>query len=583
MSVDIATSPCEPSLVHSLRGAAQQYANEDAFVFVSPAGDTSVTYAQLWGETESVARSLRHLGLAVGERVGLLCSDSHAFIRTFLGAMRAGLVPIPMAPAFALAELDTWLESAGNILRTGDARALVTDARDPKLETELAARAPCVEWFLSAKAMLSDVVAPLPELTDEPLTDLALLQFTSGSTGAPKGVCATHRALLANCDAIMSGVLKVKARAEVAVGWLPLYHDMGLMALFVGPIRSRCLSVVIRPVDFAKKPARWLTAASKYRGTVTFAPNFAYALVTSRPPSFDGLDLSSLRVLGCGAEPIRAETLRQFTDKFATAGLPNHALLPCYGMAESVVGISMSSVDEPMLTEWVDRGALAKGRAQLASSNDSATRALTTEVVCCGKALPGHDLEVVDEHGGPLPDRTIGEFRVRGPSLTAGYYRDPEATSATFTDAGFLTGDLGYMVDGRAYVTGRRKDLVIIAGCNYVPSDIERIVEDVAGVRAESCVAFSRSNAGTEQLVIALEARFRDYQQPHAPLIAAVKSHVQRKLALAAHDVVVLPPGALSRTSSGKLRRAETARRYECGTLSDASRTPPRPDVPSPA
>jgi fatty-acyl-CoA synthase len=191
-------------------------------------------------------------------------------------------------------------------------------------------------------------------------------------------------------------------------------------------------------------------------------------------------------------------------------------------------------------------------------------------------ALPDHELEVVDDRHNLLADRMIGEFRVRGPSVTAGYFRDPQATSASFTRDGFLTGDLGYMVDGRAYITGRRKDLVIIAGCNYVPSDIERVVEDVPGVRAESCVAFSRSIDDVERLVIALEARFRDYQAPHAPLIAAVKSHVQRKLGLAAHDVVVLPPAALSRTSSGKLRRSETARRYSCGTLLGIANDQPR-------
>jgi fatty-acyl-CoA synthase len=550
------------TLVESLYAAAEIHGGEDAFVVVRPSGDERITYRRLTDRVEGIARHLIRLELGRGERIVLAAGDPERFICIFLGAQRAGLVPVPAAPPATVQDCALWARATGRILRTAGARALVVDEGLTRVGPWLRQAIGSDFLFLSAVELEGAPGPPLPALNAMSPPDLALIQFTSGSTADPKGIPTTHAALIANSDTITHDVLRMRRRQDVAVGWLPLHHDMGLVSMLVGPIRMGCASVVMSPIDFAKRPARWLGAASAHRGTITFAPSFAYDLVTRRPPALDGLDLSSLRVIGCGAERIRPDTLRRFVRYYASVGVRHDALVPCYGMAESVVGIALSTPGEGMLTECLDRKEVAHGFARKVARESSAA---AVEIVCCGRALPGHEVEVVDDSGGVLPDRHIGEFRVRGPSVAAEYFEDPVASATTFTAMGLLTGDLGYLDNGLVFVTARRKDLVIVEGRNHAPSDIEEAVERLPGVRPRSVVAFSSDGPFGEELVVVLEPELG--RQAGKPDPDAVRSAIQREFSLPLREVAIVSPGAIPRTTSGKLRRAETRQRYERGTL----------------
>jgi fatty-acyl-CoA synthase len=348
------------------------------------------------------------------------------------------------------------------------------------------------------------------------------------------------------------------------LSWLPLYHDMGLIGFVVAPLFTR-VGVVFLPTSlFVRRPASWLQLASKHRATITFAPNFAFALATKsiQPRHMEGWDLSSLRVTGSGAEPISAATLRGFADRFAPVGFNPRSFLPAYGMAEATLAVSFSPLGRDLVTDRVDPVALKEGLAR-PSEEPSAL-----ELVGCGQALPGYEVAVRGEEGRSLPERAVGELFVRGPSVAAGYVGDEAATQATF-DAGWLrTGDLGYLADGELYICGRKKDLIILNGRNYYPQDIEALVGAVDGVRDAQAAAFTRSAAGSvveDRLVVVAEtARGAEH---HEVIRKGIAAQVQEALGLVVHEIVLIRRGTLPKTSSGKVRRAETRSRLESDQL----------------
>jgi len=304
----------------------------------------------------------------------------------------------------------------------------------------------------------------------------------------------------------------------------------------------------------------------KYRGTLTFAPNFAYALITkrARPEQIARWDLSRMRVFGCGAEPINPETMRAFVAAMAPAGVKPETLLPCYGMAEATLAISFVPIEEPLQTDRIDLDRYHRDH-KAAPVSDSAP---FLEVVNCGRTFPGHELSVQDDDGRILPDRHVGEVCLRGPSVTAGYWESPEATKATFRGGWLRTGDLGYLVAGRVFVSGRIKDILIVNGRNYYPQRIEWLVDEIPGVRKGSSVVFTRPGSASEEIVVAVESRAAD----PAALRAQIVSRVGEEFQLAVSDVALVAPGALPKTSSGKLQRRKTREQYLNGTIGRVGR-----------
>jgi len=389
------------------------------------------------------------------------------------------------------------------------------------------------------------------------------LQFTSGSTSAPKGVMVTHGNLKANSKAVLHDGLRWRP-GDVTVSWLPLYHDMGLIGMVLCPIVVHMPAVYIPTVSFIKNATLWMETMHRHGGTLTFAPNFAYALVTrrARPEQIARWDLSSMRVFGCGSEPIHPDTIRAFLAVFEPARLRPTAMLPCYGMAEATLAMSFVGLEDAFKTDLIDQERYHSDRKAAHSTNGAATM----EVVCCGRAFPGHELSIQDEDGRLLPDRHVGEICYRGPSVAAGYWNNPEATRAAGMGrrgAWLRTGDLGYLVDGEVYVSGRLKDILIVNGRNYYPQRIEWAVEELPGLRRGSTVVFSRPGKASEEVVVAVETRERDQERLRAAIVAKVSEDLQ----LAVADVAAVPPGSIPKTSSGKLQRRKTRELYLRGTL----------------
>jgi fatty-acyl-CoA synthase len=352
---------------------------------------------------------------------------------------------------------------------------------------------------------------------------------------------------------------------DVGVSWLPLYHDMGLIGHVLTPIIGRVTSVFIPTLSFIKNATLWLETIHKYKGSLSFAPTFASALVTkrARPDQLARWDLSRMRVFGCGAEPINPEVMRAFADKFAQCGLKPQAITPCYGMAEATLAMSFVDLSEPLKTDSIDEAAYHGEKLARAATAASKGR---LDVVSCGRPLHGHELSIQDEAGRILPERTVGEICFKGPSVAAGYWNNPEATRAAgMGEAGgwLRTGDLGYLAGGEVFISGRLKDILIVNGRNYYPQRIEWAVEEVPGVRKGSAVVFSRPGKASEEIVVCAESREPDRDALRSAIVAKVNEELQ----LAVADVKLVPPGALPKTSSGKLQRRKTREQYLDGSL----------------
>jgi fatty-acyl-CoA synthase len=370
----------------------------------------------------------------------------------------------------------------------------------------------------------------------------------------------THRNLSVNSHAIMFDGLR-STPADKGVSWLPLYHDMGLIGFVIAPLYALVQVMFLPTMSFIRRPSLWLDAIHRFRGTITFAPNFAFALATRAIPDSQAAawDLSSMRALGCGAEPIQAGVLRSFLARFAAQGLRPESILPSYGMAEATLAITFSDVTAKLSTDRIVPEAMQSGKALPARDEAG------LELVSCGRPFPGHEVVIVGPGGLALPEREVGEIWVRGPSVTAGYFGDPEATEETFGGGWLKTGDLGYLAGGELFICGRVKDLIILNGKNYYPQDIERVASSVDGVRDGQCVAFSLLDAkGAEQAVIVAESRKTDSREA---LAQSIIQTVRAETGVTIAQVHLIKRGTLPKTSSGKVRRREAKRRLVSGEL----------------
>ena len=514
-------------------------------------------YSTLLSESLQIGSALRARGLSAGDRVALVIPEVADFVRAFFGITVAGMVPVALCPPAHAGDLPTFARQSRHILLASRAQAVIASEGVAPL-LDVAGLDGLSVVTLDVLRSGDPLAAPVRVETEAP----ALLQFTSGSTAAPKGVVLTHVNLAANIAAI-AGPQGIAARpTDIGVSWLPLYHDMGLIGMLLTAVYSRADTVLLAPGLFLKKPTAWLEAISTYRGTVSFAPNFAYDLCLRRvkPSQIASLDLSGWRIAGCGAEPIRTDTLRAFAERFAEAGFRASSFMASYGLAEHSLAVSFGGGG--IHEDIVDADRLVTDSRAVPTPVDSGA---VVRIASCGTPFPGHELRIVDDHDQPLPERQVGSIIVRGPSMMPGYFEDPAATAEALRGGWLRTGDLGYLAEGRLFVCGRTKDLIIRQGRKYHPPDLEAAIADLPGLRSTGVVVFgiNRLN-GADTVVAVLEARA---SLAADDLVDQVKRRVRETAGLDLDRVVVTGPGSIPRTTSGKVRRAETRDRLMAGTL----------------
>jgi fatty-acyl-CoA synthase len=509
--------------------------------------ETSVSWPEVHARALRAAGGLRARGVRAGDCVALVLPTGPEFFDGFFGALLAGAVPVPLYPPVRLGRLAEYHARTTAMLRAVDAKILVTDARLWRIlgESVEAAHLPL------GAVRAAELEGPPPLAAWHP-DDLALVQFSSGTTVDPKPVALTHRNVLANTRAILSRILEVAEDAvKIGVSWLPLYHDMGLIGCVFPALLYPASLVLMGPELFITRPALWLRAMGRTRASVSTAPNFAYGLCVDKitDEEMAGVDLSGWRLALNGAEPVSPDTLRRFVDRFANWGLRPEALTPVYGLAEASLAVTFADVRIPFHTERFDRAELAHGRVVPAADG--------VELASVGRPLDGIEVDV--------PVDAIGPVRVRGPSVMRGYLHRPEATAEAIEDGWLATGDLGFLHAGELFLTGRDKDVVILRGSNHAPHEIEQAVDAVEGVRTGCAAAASwrPENADTERLVVFVESR----AEHDGTLADRCKEAVLRATGLLAAQIVVLEPGTLPRTSSGKIRRGETLRRWLANEL----------------
>ena len=541
----------------------------------------TITFGDLYERASRVANELRRRGLEPGQTVAIMLPTCAEFFYTFAGILLAGGIPVPIYPPLRADRIGEYATRQANILRNAESRFLFTVRQAEGLARLLQPRVPTLKDVLNAQRFASEAAPETPRSSEwRPVEyfshqakgdDIAFLQYTSGSTGDPKGVTLTHANLLANIRSIVEGL--GVSPSDVAVSWLPLYHDMGLIGAWFTPLFSGNPVVIISPLAFLSRPERWLRAIHRHRGTMSPAPNFAYELCARKiaDKDLEGLDLSSWRAALNGAEPVQPATLERFAARFAPHGFRREAFLPVYGLAEASLAVSAPRVGSGHTIDRIVRAVFEReGKAIPAVPDDVSA----LEFVGAGKPLPSVEVRVVTDAGLDAGERIEGRLWFRSPSGTSGYYRNAAGTQALVRGQGWLdSGDRAYLADGNIYITGRAKDVIIKAGRNLYPQEIEEIAGRVPGVRGGCVAAFGAPDArsGTERLVVAAEVRnMADAKR----IIAEITREVDQAMGAPPDLVELLPPHSIPKTSSGKLRRSDTRALFIDGKLGKKAAPP---------
>ena len=545
----------------------------------------TLTFGELYAAAQRCAAELARRGVPAGGRVALMLPTSRAFFVSYAGILLAGAIPVPIYPPFRADRIEEYASRQSAILRNAGVCLLLTFRQAEAVARLLKPRVHSLAEVSDAEKLIDAAdKAPPPSPGALPLhltgsrarkgNDIALLQYTSGSTGDPKGVVLTHANLLANIRAI--GEVVELGSDDVGVSWLPLYHDMGLIGAWLTPLHFGLPLAVMSPLAFLTRPERWLRAFQKYGGTVSAAPNFAYELCVRKIADKDiqGLDLSSWRAALNGAEPVNPDTLSRFAERFARYGFRREAQLPVYGLAEASLAVTVPPLNRGPLIDRIERETFtAQGRAVAVRADD----ATAISFVSSGKPIPRHEVRIVDSGDQEVRDRTEGFLWFRGASATSGYYQNAAATEQLLpmgpaaSDGEFAwvnSGDRAYRADGEIYVTGRVKDIIIKSGRNLYPHEVEELAARAEGIRKGCIVAFGQKDeaSGTEKLIVVAETREREALR-RAAIVAAVTEQVSQGLGLPPDRVELIPPGSIPKTSSGKLRREETKQLYLAGEL----------------
>jgi acyl-CoA synthetase (AMP-forming)/AMP-acid ligase II len=526
--------------------------------------ETNKTYRHLLEGARVVANFLRNRGLRKGDKVLILLLGSEDFLDSFFGTILAGGIPVTASPPMTFGDISKYISNLTHIVANSESRFMITFPRIKKIIGNVLAGNNQIKDFI----LFKEIVAEPPKTPGYPSIDSAapaFLQYTSGSTGMPKGAVLSHRAVLSNCHGIARG-LEV-GEQDVGVSWLPLFHDMGLIGGVLTSLYARLRLVVMLPESFMMDPMSWLKNMSRYRCTAAVAPNFAYHLCAHRATDEDvaDLDLGSLKVALNGAEPVDLRTLQLFEDRFKPCGLRSTVAFPVYGMAENCLAATFPKVNQRFEVEPMDRRALeADFEARPADPRDS----FPFQAVSVGAPLAGQELAIQGQAGGFARELQVGEILIKSPSLMSGYYRNEAETAEAIRDGWLHTGDLGFVSRGRLFITGRAKELIIKRGRNYYPYDIERAASGVDGVRKGCLTAFSVPSAanGTEDLVLVIETRETD-PTAKARIEQAIAAEVMGSVGIKPDRITLVPPRTIPKTSSGKLQRLLCRQRYLEGTL----------------
>jgi fatty-acyl-CoA synthase len=544
--------PKRETLNEVLAAAAQ---NGPSLFFVnSKEVEQEVPMARVRERALSIAADLVARGVRKGDRVALVLPTCPEFVECFFGVLCAGAIPVPLYPPVRLGKLDEYHRRTAAMLQAADVTLVVSDERIRRFlgvaVQNAAPRLGCVTVSVlgGADAVEIDVAAE----------DVALIQFSSGTTHDPKPVALTHENLLYNLAAIADYFADEGKPHPVGVTWLPLYHDMGLIGNLLSAFYLPAPLVLLPPELFVAEPAAWLRAISRHRGTISAAPNFAFSLCVNRirDEELDGVDLSSWSLCLNGAEAVSAAVQRRFSERFGRWGFDASALTPCYGMAETSLAVTFKPVGTSFNILRVDAETLASGGVIEPGGK---------ELVSVGRPLAGVEVEIRDDHLRPLPSDRVGAIFVRGPSVMVGYFGRTDLTDQVLHDGWLDTGDLGFVHGGELFVCGRRKETVIIRGANHAPQDFEAALERLPGVRTGCAVAVGFAPNGEDEEALAMLVETTADAPPS--LASDVATRVWERTSILPAHVELLAPGTLPRTSSGKLRRREARTQWLADTL----------------
>jgi 1-acyl-sn-glycerol-3-phosphate acyltransferase len=574
-----ATPEHSATLLEMLDWHVQTHPDRIHIILSGEAAEEEISYRALYAGAASIAAGLQQQDLQAGQTVAIMLPTSRDYFFSFYGVLLAGGVPVPIYPPARLAQIEDHLRRHAGILANAQASILITVAEALPLVRLLKSQ---LEKLRSVTTV-SGLEAARQQFTQEQFIrpavkaqDIALLQYTSGSTGNPKGVVLTHANLLANIRAMGQAV--EADSTDVFVSWLPLYHDMGLIGAWLSSLYFAMRLVVMSPLTFLVRPERWLWAIHRHGGTLSAGPNFAYELCLRKieDSALSGLDLHSWRMAFNGAEPVSADTILRFGERFARYGLRREAIAPVYGLAECAVGLAFPPPGRGPLIDRIKRDALLRSGRAIPAADDERD---VLRFVACGHPLPGHQIRIVDAAGREVGEREEGQLEFCGPSASSGYFRNPEQTRRLFHAAAqggvewLDSGDLAYMAVGDIFITSRIKDVIIRAGRNIYPYELEEAVGDIPGIRKGCVAVFASSDraAGTERMVVLAETR-----ETLGDTLNSLREQINaRAIALLGEppdDVVLAPPHTVLKTSSGKIRRAASRELYEQGALGTPQR-----------
>jgi fatty-acyl-CoA synthase len=527
--------------------------------FTAGGVEDRVPWSRLHEEARAMAAELQARGVAPGDHVALLSPTSRALVTAVQAVWLCGATTVVLPLPMRLGSIDEFVAQTRGRVRNADVTLVLADAELAPFMGDATDGDPPMVLLGDVHPGPGRATAASYDRPRDDLDALAILQFTSGSTSDPKGVMLPHRTLGANLDAIAEAA-RLDPEDDVLVSWLPLYHDMGLVGLLTLPMSTGADLVLGAPQDFMAGPARWIEWLSTYGGTATAGPNFSYVLAARALRRMSGIDLSRLRLALNGAEPIDPSTVEAFCEAGAPHGLRPGSAFCAFGMAEVAIGGTFPEPGAGMRTDCVDRRVLEteKYAAPVPVDHPSSRR-----LALLGRPVPGLEIRVVDPHTGDrLRDREVGELELRGTSVTPGYYNRPDANAELFRDGWLRSGDLAYLLDGELVMCGRIKDVIIVGGRNVFPEDVERALVNVDGVRAGNVIAFGIEDDGKEGLVVVAEAA-KTVEADDTPTVRrSVSERVRQAVGLPAKDIVLVAPGTLPKTSSGKLQRSLCKQQY---------------------
>jgi acyl-CoA synthetase (AMP-forming)/AMP-acid ligase II len=545
-----------------LKALHAQASNRVAVTLQFPqADDLPVTFGQLLRGSQSFARTYAREGIKPGEVVVLILQHGEDLLYAFWGAILQGAIPSIMPFLTEKLSPERYRADLSSLMSVTKPAAIVTY---PEFEDEV--RSALQEGDSVRSVIVTDKLEPQAELDMVSLSgfqrkpeDIVLLQHSSGTTGLQKGVALSHQSVFNQLDAY--GKALGLNDNDVIVSWLPLYHDMGLIAGFIMPILSRIPLVLMSPFDWVRAPYKLMQSVTKYRGTLTWLPNFAYNFCAQkiRDRHLEGVNLSSLRaVINC-SEPVRWESHMAFHERFKQYGLKWGALQTSYAMAENVFGVTQSPLGSEPVVDEIEREAFMIERVAKSPLDGRPSM----KMMSSGRPLENVKIRILDESGQDVPERVIGEVALKSDCMLTGYYNREDITQKAFVEGWYLTGDYGYVANGEVFVSGRKKDMIIVGGKNVYPQDLEALTYEVPGVHGGRSVAFGMfdETQGTEEVVIIAEVDSEDSAEQQK-IAEAIRMHVTKNSAIALRYVKVVDPKWIVKTSSGKTARSANKEKF---------------------